>query len=148
MLFQHHNYHFFRGKTSDFWFFFIQAILSEPSWILIILYILPECKSKKIKIAILELKNPYVQIFVRHPVYIFKKLIWRLFFLTMFFQNIFICLKMKTYPFNLYLGQFKVKWIYVKDVPNQQLRHIKLENNENKPVTNSRDTQVSREQWK
>lgn len=38
-------------------------------------------------------------------------------------------------------GQFKVKWIYVKDVPNQQLRHIRLENNENKPVTNSRDTQ-------
>lgn len=38
-------------------------------------------------------------------------------------------------------GQFKVKWIYVKDVPNPQLRHIRLENNENKPVTNSRDTQ-------
>lgn len=38
-------------------------------------------------------------------------------------------------------GQFKVKWIYVKDVPNEELRHIKLENNENKPVTNSRDTQ-------
>lgn len=38
-------------------------------------------------------------------------------------------------------GKFSVKWIYVKDVPNQQLRHIKLENNENKPVTNSRDTQ-------
>lgn len=38
-------------------------------------------------------------------------------------------------------GQFKVKWIYVKDVPNVQLRHIRLENNENKPVTNSRDTQ-------
>ena len=38
-------------------------------------------------------------------------------------------------------GQFEVKWIYVKDVPNSQLRHIKLENNENKPVTNSRDTQ-------
>merc|ERR1711962_891476 len=33
-------------------------------------------------------------------------------------------------------GQFKVKWIYVKDVPNGQLRHIRLENNENKPVTN------------
>ena len=29
-------------------------------------------------------------------------------------------------------GQFKVKWIYVKDVPNTQLRHIRLENNENK----------------
>jgi hypothetical protein len=40
-------------------------------------------------------------------------------------------------------GQFKVKWIYVKDVPNAALRHIRLENNENKPVTNSRDTQVS-----
>jgi len=39
-------------------------------------------------------------------------------------------------------GQFKVKWVYVKDVPNQQLRNIRLENNENKPVTNSRDTQV------
>lgn len=38
-------------------------------------------------------------------------------------------------------GQFRVRWIYVKDVPNVQLRHIKLENNENKPVTNSRDTQ-------
>ncbi|XP_060594945.1 YTH domain-containing family protein 3-like [Ruditapes philippinarum] len=38
-------------------------------------------------------------------------------------------------------GQIEVKWIYVKDVPNSQLRHIRLENNENKPVTNSRDTQ-------
>jgi len=38
-------------------------------------------------------------------------------------------------------GQFRVRWIYVKDVPNSQLRHIRLENNENKPVTNSRDTQ-------
>lgn len=38
-------------------------------------------------------------------------------------------------------GSFRVKWIYVKDVPNTQLRHIRLENNENKPVTNSRDTQ-------
>lgn len=42
---------------------------------------------------------------------------------------------------NKWKGQFKVKWIYVKDVPNTQLRHIRLENNENKPVTNSRDTQ-------
>lgn len=38
-------------------------------------------------------------------------------------------------------GQIKVKWIFVKDVPNSQLRHIRLENNENKPVTNSRNTQ-------
>ncbi|XP_066257564.1 YTH domain-containing family protein 3 [Euwallacea similis] len=38
-------------------------------------------------------------------------------------------------------GQFKVRWIYVKDVPNVQLRHIRLENNDNKPVTNSRDAQ-------
>jgi hypothetical protein len=39
-------------------------------------------------------------------------------------------------------GQIEVKWIYVKDVPNSQLRHIRLENNENKPVTNSRDTML------
>lgn len=38
-------------------------------------------------------------------------------------------------------GEFSVKWIYVKDVPNSALRHITLENNEDKPVTNSRDTQ-------
>eukprot|EP00638_Chattonella_subsalsa_P014379 CAMPEP_0117835334 /NCGR_PEP_ID=MMETSP0949-20121206/11433_1 /TAXON_ID=44440 /ORGANISM="Chattonella subsalsa, Strain CCMP2191" /LENGTH=774 /DNA_ID=CAMNT_0005677323 /DNA_START=229 /DNA_END=2555 /DNA_ORIENTATION=- len=38
-------------------------------------------------------------------------------------------------------GQFEVQWIYAKDVPNRQLRHITLPNNENKPVTNSRDTQ-------
>lgn len=38
-------------------------------------------------------------------------------------------------------GCFQVKWIYVKDVPNSLLRNIKLENNDNKPVTNSRDTQ-------
>uniref|UniRef100_A0A8C5AV48 YTH domain-containing family protein n=1 Tax=Gadus morhua TaxID=8049 RepID=A0A8C5AV48_GADMO len=38
-------------------------------------------------------------------------------------------------------GRFDVRWVFVKDVPNSQLRHIRLENNENKPVTNSRDTQ-------
>lgn len=38
-------------------------------------------------------------------------------------------------------GCFPVKWHIVKDVPNSTLRHITLENNENKPVTNSRDTQ-------
>ena len=38
-------------------------------------------------------------------------------------------------------GRFDVRWIYVKDVPNNTLRHIRLENNENKPITNSRDTQ-------
>lgn len=38
-------------------------------------------------------------------------------------------------------GEFSVKWLYVKDVPNNALRHITLENNEDKPVTNSRDTQ-------
>lgn len=41
---------------------------------------------------------------------------------------------------NLFL-KWKVKGIFVKDVPNNQLRHIRLENNDNKPVTNSRDTQ-------
>jgi len=38
-------------------------------------------------------------------------------------------------------GFFPVKWHIIKDVPNPQFRHILLENNENKPVTNSRDTQ-------
>ena len=38
-------------------------------------------------------------------------------------------------------GFFPVRWHIVKDVPNSQLRHITLENNENKPVTFTRDTQ-------
>jgi hypothetical protein len=41
-------------------------------------------------------------------------------------------------------GYFPVKWHIIKDVPNQQLRHIILEYNDNKPVTNSRDTQEVR----
>ena len=36
---------------------------------------------------------------------------------------------------------FQVKWIFIKDIGNNRLRHITLSNNENKPVTNSRDTQ-------
>ncbi|PPS14591.1 hypothetical protein GOBAR_AA05970 [Gossypium barbadense] len=38
-------------------------------------------------------------------------------------------------------GCFPVRWLIIKDVPNNSLKHITLENNENKPVTNSRDTQ-------
>ena len=39
-------------------------------------------------------------------------------------------------------GLFRVRWLLVKDVPNAHLRHIRLTNtNENKPVTQSRDTQ-------
>ncbi|GMJ02143.1 evolutionarily conserved C-terminal region 7 [Hibiscus trionum] len=38
-------------------------------------------------------------------------------------------------------GSFPVKWHIIKDVPNSHFRHIILWNNENKPVTNSRDTQ-------
>ncbi|KAJ3673275.1 hypothetical protein LUZ60_006649 [Juncus effusus] len=38
-------------------------------------------------------------------------------------------------------GCFPVKWHIVKDLPNSMLKHIILENNDNKPVTNSRDTQ-------
>ncbi|XP_064963909.1 YTH domain-containing protein ECT4 isoform X1 [Musa acuminata AAA Group] len=40
-----------------------------------------------------------------------------------------------------WVGGFPVKWHIVKDVPNSILKHITLENNDNKPVTNSRDTQ-------
>lgn len=38
-------------------------------------------------------------------------------------------------------GRFPVTWHIIKDIPNCQFRHIILENNDNKPVTNSRDTQ-------
>ncbi|THH27431.1 hypothetical protein EUX98_g6765 [Antrodiella citrinella] len=39
-------------------------------------------------------------------------------------------------------GVFGVKWIFVRDIPNATLRHIRLNNTqERKPVTNSRDTQ-------
>ena len=34
-----------------------------------------------------------------------------------------------------------IKWTFIKDIPNNQFRHIVLANNEGKPVTNSRDTQ-------
>ncbi|CAH8487530.1 unnamed protein product [Schistosoma bovis] len=37
-------------------------------------------------------------------------------------------------------GKFSVRWIFVKDVPNTALRHIRIETNDNKPVTHSRDT--------
>ncbi|KAD4384186.1 hypothetical protein E3N88_24354 [Mikania micrantha] len=40
-----------------------------------------------------------------------------------------------------WVGYFPVKWHIIKDVPNSLLKHIILEYNENKPVTNSRDTQ-------
>ncbi|KAG8833220.1 hypothetical protein FRC17_011112 [Serendipita sp. 399] len=39
-------------------------------------------------------------------------------------------------------GVFKVRWIFVRDIPNAVLRNIRLNNTqERKPVTNSRDTQ-------
>ncbi|XP_028761259.1 YTH domain-containing protein ECT2 isoform X2 [Neltuma alba] len=38
-------------------------------------------------------------------------------------------------------GCFPLKWHIIKDIPNTVLRKITLENNENRPVTNSRDTQ-------
>jgi len=38
-------------------------------------------------------------------------------------------------------GSFIVKWIYVKDIPNKDLKDIQLPNNDNRPVTFSRDTQ-------
>ncbi|GJP63490.1 hypothetical protein CLOP_g20558 [Closterium sp. NIES-67] len=38
-------------------------------------------------------------------------------------------------------GRFNVRWHIIKDVPNALLRHIAVPANDNKPVTNSRDTQ-------
>ena len=45
-------------------------------------------------------------------------------------------------------GQFAVRWHLIKDVPNGNFREIRLANNENKPVTNSRDTQEVRVGWR
>ncbi|KAI5083115.1 hypothetical protein GOP47_0002858 [Adiantum capillus-veneris] len=42
---------------------------------------------------------------------------------------------------NRWCGSFPVRWHFIKDVPHSQLRRIILPNNENKPVTSSRDTQ-------
>ena len=41
-------------------------------------------------------------------------------------------------------GSFPVVWHCIKDVPNSMFRRVILQNNENKPVTNSRDTQEVR----
>mmetsp|Transcript_39719 Transcript_39719/g.64426 ORF Transcript_39719/g.64426 Transcript_39719/m.64426 type:complete len:648 (+) Transcript_39719:90-2033(+) len=49
--------------------------------------------------------------------------------------------KAKVWAQDKWSGQFQVKWIFIKDIPNGQFRQIILTNNENKPVTNSRDTQ-------
>ncbi|OMO75140.1 hypothetical protein CCACVL1_16306 [Corchorus capsularis] len=38
-------------------------------------------------------------------------------------------------------GFFPLKWHVIKDIPNRELSHIILENNENRSVTYSRDTQ-------
>merc|ERR1719320_1672130 len=38
-------------------------------------------------------------------------------------------------------GSFIVKWIYVKDIPNKDLKDIQLPNNDGRPVPFSRDTQ-------
>ncbi|ODV81669.1 YTH-domain-containing protein, partial [Suhomyces tanzawaensis NRRL Y-17324] len=38
-------------------------------------------------------------------------------------------------------GIFPVEWRLIKDVPNKFFYHLKVPANENKPVTNSRDTQ-------
>jgi hypothetical protein len=38
-------------------------------------------------------------------------------------------------------GIFKIEWLFVKDILNKQFKSITNKLNENKPVTNSRDTQ-------
>eukprot|EP00331_Platyophrya_macrostoma_P005320 CAMPEP_0176432802 /NCGR_PEP_ID=MMETSP0127-20121128/15605_1 /TAXON_ID=938130 /ORGANISM="Platyophrya macrostoma, Strain WH" /LENGTH=350 /DNA_ID=CAMNT_0017815031 /DNA_START=63 /DNA_END=1115 /DNA_ORIENTATION=- len=38
-------------------------------------------------------------------------------------------------------GSFEISWIFIKDIPNKEFRHLKNDLNEEKPVTNSRDTQ-------
>jgi len=38
-------------------------------------------------------------------------------------------------------GRFEILWLVIKDVPNSVLRHLRLINNDGKPLTCSRDTQ-------
>lgn len=40
-----------------------------------------------------------------------------------------------------YKGVFSVNWLIIKDIPNKYFSHLLIPSNENKPVTNSRDTQ-------
>ncbi|XP_019169170.1 PREDICTED: uncharacterized protein LOC109165029 isoform X1 [Ipomoea nil] len=49
--------------------------------------------------------------------------------------------KLDFWQLDKWSGFFPVKWHIVKDVPNNRLRHIILENNDNRAVTYSRDTQ-------
>lgn len=42
---------------------------------------------------------------------------------------------------NKWNGFFPVAWHIIKDIPNRLFKHITLENNDNRPVTFSRDTQ-------
>ena len=40
-----------------------------------------------------------------------------------------------------WMGKFKVEWVFIKDIPNRELKSILVPTNENKPVTNTRDAQ-------
>merc|ERR1712130_355686 len=40
-----------------------------------------------------------------------------------------------------WVGVFKLKWIFIKDIPNSCVRHITVSNDGVMPVTASRDTQ-------
>lgn len=48
---------------------------------------------------------------------------------------------MSFWKLDKYNGFFPIRWHIIKDVPNRLFRHITLQNNENKCVTFSRDTQ-------
>lgn len=40
-----------------------------------------------------------------------------------------------------WMGKFKLEWLFIKDIPNREFKHILVPSNENKPVTNMRDAQ-------
>ena len=42
---------------------------------------------------------------------------------------------------NKWVGNIKISWHYVKDIPNKNFKHLLNQMNEYKPVSNSRDTQ-------
>ncbi|SMN19666.1 similar to Saccharomyces cerevisiae YDR374C PHO92 Putative protein of unknown function [Maudiozyma saulgeensis] len=41
-----------------------------------------------------------------------------------------------------YGSAFKIKWLCVRDIENRMFKHLIVPDNQNKPVTNSRDTQI------
>ncbi|THD26275.1 YTH domain family protein 2 [Fasciola hepatica] len=94
-----------------------------------------ELGNKKLDAAFVEAKGQY-------PVYLFYSVNGSGHFCGMaeMTSRVDYDARMRVWAQDKWQGAFSVRWIFVKDVPNTALRHIRVETNENKPVTHSRDT--------